>query len=91
MKKEITQEDKISKTIMEPLDEMGFIWGAVVDKLKEDSWCFKCNKPLPIMEKDDLKVPEMFLVRGNSNKGSAAILSLCVTCFNEIKKSFKEE
>jgi len=80
----IDQRDKIDPNVEQHLQEMGYIWDKVHDKLQNDNICFVCKKPLKI---EDEKQSSVYILDANNvDKGVCAFVSVCKECFNSLNK-----
>lgn len=82
--KEVNQLDSIDHNkVQAQMDEMAFIWGELMTKIKDDNCCAKCQQVFTL--KDDK--PVMFLVKAaDSAKGFCTFAAVCDTCYQEINK-----
>lgn len=87
LKKDITQEDKIDESVERHIQEMGFLWDRVQQKMKDDSVCFDCKKELVLENNEEVRVVEATKVE----KGVVAFVSICKDCFDKTIKQKGEE
>jgi len=77
--KEISQVDKIDEKVTEQLSIMGTIYKEIISKLESDKICFSCKK--------EFEFKDLILVSATkTEKGTAAIVSICTKCFKNLKK-----
>jgi len=84
--KDITQSDKVDKSVEQHLGEMGFLWNRVKERLLEDSICFKCKRDVDF-SKEKIKVLEA----GKTEKGVIAFLSVCEACSKELENEVESK
>ena len=87
VRKDIDQVESIdNKQVEEHLQEMGFLFAAVREKLENDKICFRCKKSI-ILGVEDMRV----LQASQSDKGVVAFVSTCQQCFLELEKENGEK
>lgn len=86
LKKDITQEDKVSDSVTQHLGEMGFLWDRVQQKMQDDGICFSCKKEI-IFEND----AKGNLIEANKvEKGVVAFVIVCEECYDKNNKRVKK-
>ena len=83
--KDITQEDSIDPSVDEHLQQMGFLWDRMQNKLKDDKSCFACKKEVDF-EKEKLHLREA----SKTDKGVIAFVSVCNACIEKNEKKVKK-
>ena len=84
--KDIDQSDKIDESVERHLQEMGFLWDRVQQKMAADSICFDCKKET-VLENNE----KSHLVEASSvDKGVVAFVSICEDCFQKTTKKIEE-
>lgn len=89
--KVVTQEDSIEKDISDKMNEMGFLWDRVQNKLREDNICFHTKKPLVVEGQDPKDVKIHILEARGVDKGVAAFVAISEEAFLEISKQQEEQ
>ena len=81
VKKDIDQSGSIDEAQVEMhLQEMGFLWDSVHEKLSEDKICFSCKGAI------DLKSDKIRVLRANnSDPGVVAFVSVCGDCYDKLE------
>jgi len=82
-KEKIDQSDKIDENVETHLQEMGWLWDKVQNKLGKDNVCFGCKQDLSLENKDNIHVLEANKVE----KGVIAFVSICSACFKKLNKN----
>jgi len=77
----IDQKNSIDDAQVEShLQEMGFLWSELHEKLLGDKFCFSCSKDIDF-EKDKIRV----LRAGKSDRGVVAFVSVCGECYGKLE------
>ena len=85
------QKNPVDKQVDEQLNQMGFLWDRVHEKLKKDNTCFHTKKLL-VAEGQDPKDVKIHVVEAtNTEKGIVAFVSLSDEAVQEIQKQKQEE
>ena len=84
LKKDITQQDKIDESVEQHLQEMGWLWDKVNEKLKNDGTCFKCKREVDFSS-EKINVLEAT----KTDKGVIAFVSVCEKCSEKLKNEKK--
>ena len=78
---DILNDGSISKEVDNHLDEMGFLWDVVRDKLEGDKLCFECKKDI------DLKTEKLQVIQAKTDRGVVAFVGLCEKCHKKALKN----
>ena len=89
--KDVTQEKTIDPLVEQHIQEMGFLWDAVQQKLNNDKVCFDCKKVLDL-DKESENLDKIHLLQANGvEKGVIAFVGICDECFEKAQIKFEKE
>ena len=89
--KDVTQENTIDPSVERHLQEMGFLWDVVQDKLNNDKICFECKRALNL-DKTSESPDKIHLLQANGvEKGVVAFVAICEECFDKAQIKFLKE
>lgn len=84
-------EDKETKHINDRMNEMGFLWDRVHEKLKNDNLCYHTKKPLVAEGQDPKDVKIHVLEATSTEPGIVAFVSVSDEAMEELKKLHKKQ
>lgn len=83
-------KENLDPDVERQLNEMGYLWRAVHEKLEKDNVCFECGKKIIDKDAEDHE-PMRLIIPGKVDKGVVAFCSVCKDCYERLEKEQQEK